>query len=318
MVDNNGARVLLTGATGMIGANLTRHLIDEGFHVYVMVRPNSNTVRLDPVLSSVEVLHAHIADRVAVHEAVDASRPEIVFHLASTALNPPTTDPETHMQVNVIGTLHLLEALKDFPESVVVFTGSSAASGGGAQVNESRPQEPGTLYGASKACASVLMQTYLRLHHMHTVELRLWTPYGPWEHPRRLIPHVILSAMSGHDVLLTRGDQQRDFVYMDDVVDALMQAATQPLSEGSVFNIGSGVGTPVREVVELTLNLMGNPVKPLLGALSTRPDEIMEMSADISAARNNLGWQPKTSLEEGLTKSIAWFTEHREIALTFP
>jgi nucleoside-diphosphate-sugar epimerase len=113
---------------------------------------------------------------------------------------------------------------------------------------------------------------------------------------------------------MTRGEQQRDLVYVDDVVEALMLAATRRIKPGSVFNVGSGQGVPIKDVVRRTLELMGNPVKPLLGALPMRPDEIMEMSADVSAAREQLGWQPQTSLVDGLRKTIAWWRLHREFA----
>ena len=93
-----------------------------------------------------------------------------------------------------------------------------------------------------------------------------------------------------------------------------MLAAAKPCEPGTVVNIGSGIGIPVRQVVELLLELMGHPVKALLGAVPMRPDEIMEMSADITAAREQLGWEPRTSLEAGLRTSIAWFSEHRDFA----
>jgi nucleoside-diphosphate-sugar epimerase len=101
---------------------------------------------------------------------------------------------------------------------------------------------------------------------------------------------------------------------MDDVVDALLLAAARPVPAGSVFNIGSGSAMTVRELIERLLHLMGNPVKALIGALPMRPDEIVEMSASIAAANTQLGWTPRTSLDEGLRRTIAWFTEHRELA----
>ena len=149
---------------------------------------------------------------------------------------------------------------------------------------------------------------------MQTVELRLFMPYGPWEDPGRLIPHTVLAALAKREMAMTRGDQQRDLVYIEDVVDALLLAAVRPVPSGSVFNIGSGIGTPVRQIVERILRLMGDPVPPRVGALPMRPDEIMELSADITAARDVLGWQPRTPLDEGLRRCIRWFTEHPEFA----
>ena len=170
------------------------------------------------------------------------------------------------------------------------------------------------MLGATKACASILLQTYAKLHGTQTIELRLFTPYGPWEHPRRLIPHVILSALRGLDISMTLGEQRRDYVHVDDVVEALARAGKWPVPSGSVLNIGSGIGTPIRDIAERILDLMGNPVRLLVGDLPTRPDEIMEMSAEITAAQELLDWQPQISLEEGLRKSISWFTENHELA----
>lgn len=313
MIDR-GMRVLLTGGSGMIGANLAHRLVAEGAQVCALVRPTANRIRLRSIEGQLELLHADLTDAVTVREVVRRARPQVAFHLASTLWMGSSPDPSAHFQVNVLGMLHLLDALREIPSARVVFTGSSAAYGSGSNLREDHPLLPGTVYGASKASASILLQTYARLYRLNTVELRLFMPYGPWEHPSRLIPDTVLSALAKRDVLMTRGEQQRDLVYMEDVVDALLLAAVRPLPCGSVFNIGSGIGTPVRQVVELILKLMGEPVKPLVGALPTRPDEMMALSADITAARDQLGWEPRISLTEGLRKSIAWFTEHRDFA----
>lgn len=307
-------RVLLTGAGGMIGANLARRLVVEGARVCALVRPMTDRVRLRAIEHQLEFLPADVTDAAAVREAVRQAQPQVVFHLASTLWARSSQETAAnHFQTNVMGTLHLLEALREFPEARVVFTGSSAAYGGGSRLREDQPLRPATVYGASKASASLLLQAYARAHRMHTVELRVFMPYGPWEDPGRLIPHTVLSALARRDVAMTRGDQQRDLVYIEDVVEALVLATVRPVPSGSVFNIGSGIGTPVRHVVERILRLMGDPVKPRVGVVPTRPDEIMELSADITAARAQLGWAPRTSLDEGLRASIAWCTNHREL-----
>ena len=308
-------RVLVTGAAGMIGANLTHRLVADGYQVSVFLRPRTNRLRLELVERALDIHEADMTDASAVEAAVTAVKPDIVFHLASTIWGKqPAASSAAHVEVNILGTVHLLEALRTIPGTRLVFTSSSAVYGAGLQLREYQFLSPGTVYGASKAATTILLQTYARLYQLSTVTLHLFMPYGPWEHPNRLIPHTILSALEGRDVLMTLGHQQRDLIYIDDVVEALLLAATKPLAPGAVFNIGSGVGVPVREVVERLLRLLGDPVKPVFGAMPMRPDEIMEMSADITAAKMYLEWEPRTSLEDGLRRTIAWFREHRELA----
>jgi nucleoside-diphosphate-sugar epimerase len=269
---------------------------------------------LQSIQNQIRILFADITDAKAVRDALFQVKPETVFHLASTPFNPGTFSAEVHFQVNVLGTLHVLEAMKELKDSRLVFTSSAAEYGSGEHLHEDGVVRPGTIFGASKAAATALIQTYVRLHRLNAVILRLFTPYGPWDLHRRLIPHAILSALQGLDVPISEGNQERDFIYIDDVVHALILAVERPIEPGSVFNIGSGRGIPVREAVELTLKLMGRPVKALFGALPTRSDEIMKMSADITLARDRLGWKPEVSLEEGLRRTIAWFTEHHSPA----
>lgn len=306
-------RILVTGGTGMIGAALVSRLVADGHQVSVLVRAQSSRLRLRDVEARLRLIVGDLQDAPSVREAVACVDPEVVYHLASTPFNPPTTPADTHLRVICMGTVHLLEAVRARGAARVVATGSAAEYGSGSRLREDRPLAPATILGAAKAAASLFLQCYARRYQIQTVELRLFMPYGPWEHPRRLVPQTILSALAKEDVRLTEGRQQRDLVYLDDVVDALIRAGTRPVAPGSVFNIGSGVGTPVREVVERVLHLMGNPVRPLFGAIPTRADEIMEMSADITAARTTLGWAPRTSLAEGLRRTIAWVTGHREL-----
>ena len=314
METGQSRRILLTGGTGFIGANLVHRLVAEGDQVSLLTRQCSNRTRLRCLEHRIQVIEADILDPGAVQYAVDQIEPEVVYHLASTPFNPPTIGAQTHMEVIAMGTLNLVNAVVSRPGVRVIYTGSAAEYGSGSRLREDSPLMPGTVVGAAKATASILMQTYARLHQVETVVLRLFTPYGPWERPGRLIPHTILSALSEQDVRLSSGQQQRDYVYVDDVIEALLVAATKTVSAGDTFNICSGQGTPIREVVERALGLMGNPVKALVGALPTRPDEIWESSGDNAAAWRILGWQPRTSLEDGLRKAIAWFTEHRELA----
>ena len=298
----------------MIGSNLVRRLITEGCDLSVFTRNGIGNSNLASIQEPFEVIQGDITDQESVKAAIETALPNVVFHLACTPFNLPEITSQQHLQVNVSGTLNVLEALRASPATRLIFIGSAAAYGAGSELQESHPMEPATMVGVSKACATMLLQTYARLSGVQTLELRLSGTYGPWDDSVRLIPHVILSALDGRDIPLTSGEQQRDFIHIDDVLEALILGAKSHLPSGTVLNIGSGTGIPIRKVAETILELMGNPVNLLVGAIQMRLDEIMEMSVDITASKESLGWQPNISLTEGLGMSIDWFTRQRELA----
>ncbi len=304
-------RALITGGAGAIGINLVRRLVQEGTAVTVFSLPARDLVRLKDLERKVEIITGDITNAAQVNGVVARVKPHFVFHLASTTMSVPLAK---HIEVNELGTLYLLEALKGLPVERFVYTGTAAVYGSGNKVKESAPFTPDSVFGAAKAATSVLVQTYARVHAVPTVELRFFLPYGPWEHPGRLVPHIILSALDKKDLPLTAGKQERDPTYIDDVVDAFLLAANKPVPRGSIFNIASGKPVTVRKMVETVLALMGNPIAPRFGAVPTRDNEIMKMSADTNAARRVLGWKPKHTLKTGLQKTIAWWKQNREFA----
>lgn len=304
-------RALVTGGAGAIGINLVRRLIAEGHQVTVFSLPALDLVRLKDLEREAEIVTGDITDGKQVKEIVARLRPHSVFHLASTTM---AVTPARHIEVNAIGTINLLEALREAAPKRFVYTGSAAVYGSGNQLNEDAPLLPDSVFGAAKASTSLIVQMYARVFKLPTVELRFFLPYGPWEHPNRLIPHIILSALSGKELPLTSGEQERDPTYIDDVSDALLLAAEKTISPGSIFNIASGEAVTVRYIVEQTLELMDNPIKPEFGKVPTRENEIMKMSADIRAAREKLGWRPKHSLTQGLKKTIEWWKHNRGFA----
>lgn len=307
--------VLVIGGAGAIGSNLVRRLIAERYRVAVFSLPGPDLVRLDDIKDQIELIIGDLTVPGTIQEVITNLKPQIVYHLASTIwARLPGTSQAEHLKVNGLGTVYLLEALKDRPETRVVFTGSAAVYGPGTSLKEDAPIMPNTVFGACKAAATILLQTYGRIYGLSTVELRFFMPYGPWEHPQRLIPQAILSALAKKDLAMTSGEQKRDPVYIDDVVEALILAGAKNVKTGSIFNIGSGQAIPVKDIVQQIFELMGRPAKPLLGMIPMRPDEIMEMSADVSAAQRDLGWEPRVSLTAGLRNTITWWEQNREFA----
>jgi nucleoside-diphosphate-sugar epimerase len=258
------------------------------------------------VSGDVHVLRGDVEDQAVTCRAIHNSEPEVIFHLASTSFNPPISDPSQHLRVIALGTRNVLSAVPVGAGTRIVYTGSGAEYGSGSDLTEEAPLLPATELGVAKAAATLLMQSYARMYKHHTVSLRLFTPYGPREQPTRLIPYTILSALRKEDVRISSGEQRRDYVFVDDVVDALLLAASKPVAPGSVYNVCSGDSTSVVDVVRSVLRLMGDPVQVVRGALPTRADEIWECSGSNHAAGTALGWRPRVSLLAGLTQSITW------------
>lgn len=308
-------RVFVTGGTGMIGANLIRRLVALGNAPFLLSRSEGHRERLADLAGQVKWCVGDITDAVAVARHIDEFKPTIVFHLAGSFFNPPTLLAAQHMAANAGGMLNLCEALKTIERVRLITAGSCSVYAGGERLAETTELDPGSMFGVSKAAATMISRNFSRQHGLHTIELRLFTPFGPWESARRLIPSTILSALAGRNVEIGHGGQKRDFIFMDDVIDAFLAAASAPTTPTfHVINVGSGVGRSIRQVVETVLELMDAPARLVTGAVPTRPDEIWEMSADVMLAERVIGWRPTTGFEEGLRKSIDWVRDHQALA----
>jgi len=226
------------------------------------------------------------------------------------------------VQVNVMGTLNLLEALTETDCDCFINTGTCyeyghhtppppvpPKVGGPGRQHEDQMVDPINAYAASKSAAWLFCNMYHRTRYYPIVTVRPFTTYGPRQSPRALIPQTILSALEGQDFEMTGGEQTRDFTYVDDVVEGYIRASLSERAIGQTFNLGAGKERPIKEVVLKVLELMGNPVRPLIGALPYRPREIWRLYADNNKARDLLGWRPRVGLEDGLRKTIAWYTE---------
>lgn len=311
-----GARILVTGGGGMIGASLVRRLLADGARVHVLSRTKDIPARLAGL--DIACTGLDYSDSAAVVAAVAAAAPDVLFHLASSPFNPPTTPAAVHLAGNAFATLNLLEAVRSRPETRFVATASAAEYGAGAGLTEESPRSPGTIYGATKLCASVLVETYARSANVKASNLVLFTPFGPWERASRLIPHTILSALRGETVRIGHGGQKRDYLFVDDVVDALLRAAAAEQPPGTTLNISSGVSRAIRDVVERILDLMGRPVGLETNPGATRPDEIWDLSGSPARAGRLLGWRPTTDFDDGLRRTIDWFRRNQNLAHTLP
>ncbi|MEU8379523.1 NAD-dependent epimerase/dehydratase family protein [Streptosporangium sp. NPDC048865] len=293
--------VLVTGAGGFIGTHLVRRLSALGARVHaVSRRPRESS-------GGVTWHVADVADAGAVEWLVGSTRPAVVFHLASEvagARNPKLVLPMLHS--NLTGVVNLLTAVSEVPGTRVVLAGS---------LEEPRPEEgdraPSSPYAVSKWAADGYARMFHHLWDVQVSNLRIGMVYGPGrQDTRKLVPYVALSLLRGRTPELGSGTRHLDWVYIDDVVDAFLAAAETPGAAGRAFDVGTGTGTSIRDTVELLCEIVGNRVRPRYGALGDRPLDSARI-ADPAPAAEILGWRPAVGLEEGLRRTVDWFTREK-------
>ena len=316
-----GQRVLVTGATGFIGSHLARRLVVQGAEVAVFMRASSDPCLLADVLDRVAVHEVDICDEDSVSAVMAHICPDVVFHLAAIGMSEPFVSPPVAVRVNVQGTLHLLEAARQCGVRRFVHSGTAYEYGDAASDDAPNKEvlDPVNTYAASKAAARAFVRLYSRVYGLSTVNLRLFAVYGPGQPPKTLISSAACAALEDRDFPMTPGEQMRDFVFVGDVVESYLRAAVKDGIEGVSIDLGTGQACKIREVVTRLFELAGSRGKPLVGALAYRPSETMKQVADTRVAREQLGWQATTLLEDGLRQTIDWYRQgYDEAALQAP
>jgi nucleoside-diphosphate-sugar epimerase len=304
-------RILITGAGGFLAANLAHALVTAGAEVHALVRPTTRLWRLSGALSHLYLHRLSLTHPTRLAETIRQVQPQIIFHLAASGVHHRTATERSILLSNVFGAFNLLQALEPTAWEKLVITGGSSEYGQKpALLQESDVLQPVTFYGATKAAATLLFQQYARSRSRPVVILRPFSIYGPWEAPTRLVPRAILAALLGLELPLTAPGYRRDYVYVEDVVQACLLAAQKDLPPGEILNIGTGAQTSNEALVELVEQLSGRPIRILPGAFPARSSDTDFWAADIAKARRILGWTAAHSLPQGLQRTIEWFRSH--------
>ncbi len=318
MTSLKGKRVLITGATGFVGANLVRMALKEGSEVYIITRKISDKWRIDDVLTYIAKynsdFYVDLKDYDKLKCIISGIKPEIIYHTATYGGRPNQRDTIRIVQTNLIGTINLIKACKKFGFDLFVNTGSSSEYG----IKEKTMQEEDLLepvndYGVSKSAATQYCQAIAKNEDLPIVTLRLFSPYGSYEESARLIPSMILSCLKGKKPKISSPNFVRDFVYIQDVLDAYARLSDVPQLSGEVFNIGSGKQCTIGDVAHKIIELSGYNIELDTGMPQVWPNEPKKWEADISKANDILGWKPRYDLENGLAKTIKWFRKNMSL-----
>jgi UDP-glucose 4-epimerase len=311
-------RVLVTGGAGFIGSNLVRALLARGDDVRVLDNfSTGNRGNLGEVGNHVELVEGDLRSYERVHNAVRGV--ELVFHLGALGSVPRSVqDPLTSGAVNVEGTLNVLLAARDEGIRRVVFASSSSIYGNQPELplRETMAPDPISPYGVAKLAAERYCVSFTRVYHsFETVVLRYFNVFGPRQDPRSqyaaVVPLFVTAIAAGEEVtIFDDGNQSRDFTYIDNVVAANLLAADAGGASGRIFNVSAGAPATVNELADTIGRLLDKPVERRY--LPPRPGDLRDSWADVSEARDALGFGPSVSLEEGLRRTAEFLLGGRE------
>lgn len=306
-------RVLVTGSTGFVGANLTRRLLKENHELHILVRPQHNNWRIKDIKDDLRIHEAELADSEQVDRAVSRIRPEWVFHLATHGAYSSQNDLLSMVNTNVLGTINLVQACLKTGFDSFVNTGSSSEYGFKDHAPaESENPEPNSHYAVTKCSATMFCRFTAQAERVRIPTLRLYSVFGPFEEPSRLMPTLISRGLKNEFPPLVNPDIARDFVYAEDVSDAYLLAAQhEPDEVGAIYNVGSGIQTTLIEVVDVAKRVLGIVTEPQWGTMSDREWDTSIWVSDNRKIRTELGWQPKFSFEEGFRAMVDWIREDR-------
>jgi nucleoside-diphosphate-sugar epimerase len=300
-------RVFITGGSGFLGSCLARHLIAAGQDVHLLLRPGTERWRLADLEDRFTPHWGDLRDAKTVKQAVSTCKPAVIYHLATHGAIGCQSDRDSVLSTNILGTANLLDALRPHDYRALVHVGSSSEYGHKTgPIREDDLLEPRSDYGVAKAAAALLCQAESYQGRPISI-VRVFSAYGPWEAPSRVASYVMSCCQRGLSPQITKGTQPRDFIYVDDVVDLLLLAASLPRARGQILHAGTGRPCCVRDMIQTIMSVCRSGLRPEFGGEGMRPDEPASWTANIERTQAITGWRPRYELRPGLEKMWAWF-----------
>jgi UDP-glucose 4-epimerase len=305
----NGKQVLVTGAEGFIGSHVVKRLLREGAVVHALVNKGSSLWRIQECISRITMLDADITDHISLQSSIPPIKPQFVFHLAALVDVSRSWELIAPLvQTNLIGTINLLSAVRETPLEAFLHASSSEEYGDApSPIPESQRESPISPYSFSKAAATHFCQVAARTFDLPVMVARLFPVYGPFQEGSMFIPSAIKDLLTNREFSMSPGEQEREFTYVDDVIEACLRIALCPDARGEVINVGSGVPYRLKDVAAMIRVLVGGETTVDMGALPYRKGEGRKIFCNNRTVKKLTGWSPKVSLEEGLRLTVAWY-----------
>lgn len=294
-----------------MGANLARRMLADGHKVCLLLREESDPWRLEDLIEEFEIVRLNLLDFDQTLNAVSSFKPELIFHLAVCGAYSWQTDWKEIVDTNLTSTINLVEACAKIGFDCFVNTGSSSEYGFFDHAPEEHEAvEPNSYYAITKAAGTMTARYVASRDSLKIPTLRLYSVYGPYEDPRRLMPTLIRKGLQGELPPLVDPSIARDYVYVDDVVEAYLATVRSNLDEpGAVFNVGTGTQTSIEEIVAIARNELSIGVEPSWGSMENRVWDSSIWVSNNKKILSGLNWKPAFSVAEGFHKFSQWVKE---------
>jgi len=314
--------ILITGAGGFIGANLANKLSETKNNVTLLIRKKTDVWRINHNISKFDIKYVDILNDKQVFKTIKVIKPDIVFHSATYGVYPGQNDYENMIKTNLIGTKNLLESLLLYNNlEKFVNIGTSFEYGAKKEpMKETDITNPRTFYGITKNSQTSISQYFAIQKKLPTISFRIFSAYGRYDEPGRIIHDLMYSAINKNKINLSSKQTVRDFIHIDDVIDALILACKKKSLTGEIFNIGTGNECSLKQITDLIQDITNKKLNISWG----HKNKIREFDrtngkniADIKKSSQLLEWKPKISIKNGLVKTFNWYNKNSRIYQKF-
>ena len=301
-------KIFITGGAGFVGAQVVRQLIGEGRDVAVLMRPSTNSRRINDLLKQCTVIEGDLAGSNGLESALKKFAPNAVLHLAWDGVMGADRNNSVQM-LNVSNSLNLYKLTESIGCRHFLGLGSQAEYGPlTGRISEAATTKPTTTYGAAKLATCMVLERAAAASGRPFTWLRLFSSYGPDDNPNWLIPYLIQSLLKRERPSLTRAEQIWDYIHVNDVAAGVVKALDT--ASCGIFNLGSGKPNKLREIISMVRDAI-DPSLPLgFGDITYRPDQVMHLEANIEALSLSAQWVPKISLESGIGETVSWYRKN--------
>ena len=311
---NKKMNILVTGGAGFIGSNIVDALVEKGHKVAVV--DDLSTGKKENLNLNAQSFNIDLRDKDALDKVFQSGRPKIIYHVAAQIdVRKSAADPAFDASVNIIGSINLFELAVKYNARRIIFSSTGGALYGEPEnlpADEHTEVAPLAPYGVSKYCTEQYLNYFKSMYGIERIILRYANVYGPRQDP--LGEAGVIAIFTGrilnveNPIIYGDGNQTRDYVYVEDIVKANLLAMD---GKQGIYNIGTGIETSVNELVKMFSNVLNKDIKPVYEL--PRKGEVQRIALDGTKAKNELGFTPQFSLEEGLKKTIRWYEENNNL-----